>query len=132
MQNTDREEAKDLNSLFQQIKADLVSYFNHRLAHYRIDILEKTSKYSSVVILALIMLFLGFAAFAFALIGIALYIGQMVGSTAAGFGIVALFWLVLLIIVLFFKNRLEDFILNKAAGQLYKIEKEEDRDEDDE
>ncbi len=129
MQNTERERANDLNSLFEQIKSDILSYVNHRLAHYRLDILEKTSKYSSVVLLTLIMVFMGFAAFAFALIGIALYIGEVVGSTAAGFGIVALFWLVLLVIVLIFKEPLKDYILNKAAGQLYQIEKEEDHDE---
>lgn len=128
MQNTEREPAQDLNSLFEQIKTDLISYLNHRLAHYRLDILEKTSKYSSVVILMLILVFIGFAAFAFALIGIALYIGEKVGSTAAGFGIVALFWLILLIIVLFFKEPIQNYFLNKAASQLYKIEKEEDHD----
>lgn len=128
MQNTEREPAQDLNSLFEQIKTDLISYLNHRLAHYRLDILEKTSKYSSVVILTLILVFMGFAAFAFALIGIALYIGEKVGSTAAGFGIVALFWLILLIIVLCFKEPIQNYFLNKAASQLYKIEKEEDHD----
>ena len=132
MQNTEREEAKDLNAIFQQIKSDLVSYLNHRLTHYRLDILEKTSKYSSVIILALITAFIGFAAFAFALIGIALYVGELVGSAAAGFGIVALFWLILLIVVLLFKDSIQNYFLNKAAGQLYKIEKEEEDYDDNE
>lgn len=130
MQNTEREQAKDLNSLFEQIKADILSYVNHRLAHYRLDILEKTSKYSSVVLLTLIIVFLSFATFAFALIAIAFYIGEVVGSTAAGFGIVALFWLIILAIILIFRRPLKDYILNKAASQLYTIEKEEDYDEE--
>lgn len=127
MQNTEREQAKDFSSLFEQIKTDILSYVNHRLAHYRLDILEKTSKYSSVIVLTLIIAFVGFAAFAFALIGIALYIGEKVGSLPAGFGIVALFWLVFLIIVLIFREPIKEYFLNKAAGQLYKIEKEEEQ-----
>lgn len=127
MQNTEREQAKDFSSLFEQIKTDILNYVNHRLAHYRLDILEKTSKYSSVIILTLIIAFVGFSAFAFALIGIALYIGEQVGSLPAGFGIVALFWLVFLIIVLIFREPIKEYFLNKAAGQLYKIEKEEEQ-----
>lgn len=122
------EEVKDLQSLFQRIKIDLTSYVNNRFAHYRLDLVERTSQYSSLLALILIITFLSFSVFAFALVGVALYIGHILGSTAAGFGVVALFWLVALIIVLFFRNKIQNFFLNKAAELLYKIEKEEDDD----
>ena len=130
MDNSEKQHAKDFSTLFEEIKDNLVSYVNHRLAHYRLDLLEKTSKSSSLIGFWVILAFVGFAAFAFALIGIALLIGEKLGSTAYGFGIVALFWLILLILVILFREPIKDFILNKVAGQLHKIEKEVEGEEE--
>lgn len=129
MSNTGNNQANDLGSLFQEIKADLISYINNRITYYRLDFLERVSKSASLLALGLIVAFLAFSAFCFALMALAYFLGELLNSTAAGFGVVALFWIVVLLLVLLFREPIKKYFLHRTVRQLYKMEKEADLDE---
>lgn len=124
MNNEEREQAKDFNSLFQELKTDLTCYLNNRLGYFKLSFLERLGQTSSLLALGLIVTFLAFSVFGFALIALGFYLGELLNSYAAGFGVVALCWLGLLLIILLLRNPLKEFFLNRTIRILYKIEKE--------
>lgn len=124
----ERERAQDFGALFQEMKDDAVIYTEHRLKYFRLSFLEKLSKSSSLLALGLIIAFLGFSAFCFALMALAFFLGEVFNSNALGFGTVALFWLVFLVVILFFKEPIKDYFLNRTVRILYKIDNEENDD----
>lgn len=129
LSNENREQARDISSLFQEIKEDLTNYINNRLAYHRLAFLEKVSQVSSLLAIGLIGIFLGFSAFSFGLMALGFYLGEVLQSNAAGFGIVALFWLVLLILILIFYKPLKEFFLNRTVRILTNLDEEVEKDE---
>lgn len=126
----ERAQATDFSTLFQELKADLTSYLNSRIAYHKLVFLERLSQTSSLLAIGLAATFLAFSAFAFALIALSFYIGELLGSYAAGFGIVALFWLFLLILVFVFYKPIKDFFLNRTIRILLKLDKEDENEQE--
>lgn len=129
MSNTEKEQAKDLASLFQEMKNDATAYVEHRLQYFKLTSLERLSHSSSLLALGLIIAFLGFSAFSFALIALGFFLGEMLDSNALGFGLVALFWLVFLVVILLLREPIKKYFLNRTVRLLYKIDKEGRDDE---
>lgn len=123
--NQEKEQAKDFSSLFQELREDTTAYAEHRLQYFKLYLLERLSKSSSLLALGLIIAFLAFSAFCFALIALAFLLGELLGSNAQGFGVVALFWLVLLIIIILLREPIKSYFLNRTVRLLYKIDKED-------
>lgn len=124
-----REQAKDFSSLFEEFRADITSYTNKRLNYIKLTALERLSQTSALLAVGLITTFLAFCLFGFGLIALSFYLGEALHSNAAGFGAVALFWLILLILVLVFYKPLKNFFLNRTIRILYNLEREEEDDE---
>lgn len=110
------------------MKDDAVIYMEHRLQHLRLSFLERLSKSSSLLALGLIIAFLGFSAFCFALIALGFFLGDIFGSYALGFGTVSLFWLLFLVVILLLREPIKDYFLNRTVRLLYKIDKEDKDD----
>lgn len=126
MPNNTENKEKDLNTLLGDIKRELLGYINSRLRLLKLESYEKLSKSASYIGYSLIVLvILSFILF-FVLLGIAFFIGELLGSLAKGFGVMALFSLLVLIIVFFFRKTIKKAILYKSINFLRKVEADED------
>ena len=107
--NTERDH--NLGSLLEDIKLELLSYINKRMRLFRLDAYDKVSMSASILgyglIVATIVAFILF----FARVGLAFLIGEMLGSLAAGFGIIALLSLFILLVVFIFRRKIKNSIL---------------------
>lgn len=116
---------KDLKTLLEEIKIELFDYINKKIRFYKLDLFEKFGFIISILgfgaILAVITLFILF----FMLFSMAFFIGELVGNTAAGFGILAAFCIFLVLILILCGKKLRRFILNKTIIFMQKIDSNE-------
>lgn len=119
------EKDKDLGSLLEDLKIELLSYIEKRFKLFKLECFEKGGIGISLLTYGLIIvIILGFILF-FSLFGLAFFLGELLNSMAAGFGILALFTLFVLLIVIACGERIRTFVLNKAIIFLNKIDKNE-------
>ena len=114
---------KDLGSLLDELKLELLSYINNRLELIKLDLFEKIGRSNSVIGYGLIVSVLILAILFFLLTAAAFFIGELIGSTAAGFAVMGLFTLLLLLLVLLTRNGIRSFILNKSIVFLRNLDK---------
>lgn len=122
------EEIKDvtLSSLFEDIRQELLDYIRIRMRLLKLDIYEKGSKASSSLGYGLVVLsIVGFFLF-FVLVGLAFFIGELIGSIAAGFGVMALVSLITLMLVYVFRKKVQRGLMNKMILFFRKVEADED------
>lgn len=123
------EENKEKN--LADILADAQSYIDTRIEYTKLSILEKSSKLFADLITNLAVIVCFVLAFLFASITLALYLKEVLGSYAAGFGCVAGIYLFLSIIVFLTKDKyIEKFIINMFIRKYF--DKVADKDEEDE
>lgn len=114
---------KDLSTLLEEVKLELLSYINSRIRLFKLSSFEKLGISASIMGYGLIVAIVaGFILF-FSLFGLAFAIGQMLNNQAAGFGIMALFSLLVLIGVLLSGKGIKRFILNKTIIFIRKVDK---------
>jgi hypothetical protein len=119
------EKNHNLSSLLEDIKLELLDYINKRIRFFKLDAYEKVSMSASILGYVLIVsFFLSFVLF-FALLGLAFLIGEILGSLAAGFGIMALFSLFLLLAVILFRGKIKNSILSGTIKVIRKMETDE-------
>lgn len=128
---TNKEHPKDLSAAIAELKSDVISYLNNRIAYYKLDFIERLSKTISLLTVGIISSLFAFLFFCFILVSIAFYLGELLGSNALGFCIMALVWLFLGLLVVIFRNPLKDFLLNRIVNVIYNLQKENDVDLDD-
>lgn len=83
----------------------------------RLSVIERLTVVVSALITISCVVIAGILTFLFASITLALFLGEVIGSYAAGFGIVALLYLLIALTLVYFKERfidkrLQDFIVN--------------------
>ncbi|MBK5720073.1 hypothetical protein JGH11_04230 [Dysgonomonas sp. Marseille-P4677] len=113
---------KSLNTLVEEIKVDLLSYINRRVRLFKLDSYEKLSISASVAGYGLIVLAILSVLIFFVLIGLAFFVGELLDSLAAGFGIMALLSLIVLFIVFLCRNIIKETILNNAINFFRKLD----------
>jgi len=119
-------EDKNLNTLLNDIKQELLSYINRRLRLLKLESYEKLSKSASYMGYGLIVLVtLSFIIF-FVLMGMAFLVGELLGSLAKGFGVMALFSLLILTIVFLIRKSIMKAILYKSINFFRKVESDEE------
>jgi cbb3-type cytochrome oxidase subunit 3 len=112
----DQKTDKSLNTLVEEIKLELLSYINNRIRLFKLDAFEKLSISASAVGYGLIVLSIIAVLMFFLLIGLAFFIGELLSSLAAGFGIMALFSLFVLFVVFLFRRKIKESILNATIN----------------
>lgn len=118
---------KDLEDIFMDAQA----YIDTRIEYTKLSILEKSSKMFADLITNVTVIVCFLLAFLFASITLALYLAEVFGSYALGFGCVAGVYLLLSIIVFFTKDKyIENFLVNLFIKKYF--EKVADKDEEDE
>ena len=113
---------KSLNTLVEEIKLELLSYINRRVRLFKLDSYEKLSISASAVGYGLIVLAILAVLIFFVLICLAFFIGELLSSLAAGFGIMALFSLFVLFIVFLARKVIKNTILNSTISFFRKLD----------
>lgn len=114
--------SEDSKTPLEQIKQDLHTYINRRLKLFKLEAYEKGAISSSILGYGLIVVSIIAVILFFSLIGAAFFIGELFDSLAAGFGILALFSLLVLLTVILSRKRIKRGILNKTIQFLRKVE----------
>ncbi len=113
---------KSLNTLVEEIKLELLSYINRRVRLFKLDSYEKLSISASAIGYGLIVLAILAVLIFFVLIGLAFFIGELLSSLAAGFGIMALFSLLVLFIVFLARKVIKNTIFNSTINFFRKLD----------
>ncbi|MDU1889809.1 MAG: phage holin family protein [Dysgonomonas sp.] len=113
---------KSQDTLLEEIKLELLSYINKRIRLFKLDAFEKLSLSASALGYGLIIFSIIIVILFFLLIGVAFFVGELLNSLAAGFGIMALFSLLVLLIVLICRKGLKNLILNNTITFFRKLD----------
>lgn len=116
------ESDKSLSTLIEEIKLELLGYINSKGRLIKLDLYEKSGILASAMGYGLIVLSILAVFIFFLFIGLAFFIGELLNSLAAGFGIMALFSLLLLLIVFLSRKMIKNVILNFTITFIRKLE----------
>ncbi len=106
---------KTLEELFAEAKV----YLETRVEYTRFYLLEKTSKLVADIITNAFVIICFILAFLFAIITLALFLSELIGSYAAGFGIVTVFLILIAVVVNLAKGKVETAIINIAIKKYF-------------
>ena len=126
MRKTNQEEPKDLNSLFDSVKEDLSGYIEKRIDIIKLRIYEKASISGSYIVYGMVLFIFIFTIFLLGLIALGFFLGEMLDSNAAGFGMLILITLSLLLCLVLNAKRIRISITNLIIRIIKKIESDED------
>ncbi len=108
-------------NFFKETKQKLQQYIQQRILLLRLQGTEKVSRIAAVIITSVLIIVVGLFLLVFASITAGLWLASITGSLIAGFGIVALFYLVVfLFIILFLKKILQNLFINKLIRLFHK------------
>jgi hypothetical protein len=106
---------------FKDTKQKLQRYIQQRILLLRLQATEKASRIISTIIASLLITVVGLFLLVFASFTAGFWLADITGSLTAGFGIVALFYfVVLLFIIIFLKKILQNLFINKIISLLHK------------
>jgi len=116
---------RNFNTLFADIKKDLTAYVTLKLEILKLDIYEKSSVFSSLLLYGLILILVVFFAFLFLFLALGLYIGQLFNSSGTGMIAVAVLYMIAFGILLWQRKKIQNRIVNFFVEQIT----QEDEDE---
>ena len=113
----------------EELYADAKVYLETRVEYTRFYLLEKTSKLVADIITNSFMIICFILAFLFAIITLALFLSELIGSHAAGFGIVTLLLVLIAVVVMLAKEKVETAVINIAIKKYFtKLADKEDEE----
>lgn len=124
--NSDRYDDKDLNVLFEDLKVEVLDYVVKKIRYFKLDAFEKIGIIASLLGFAVIVLVLAMGMLFFGLFGAAFFLGEILNSFAAGFGILFGAIFLCLIIIVLCQKGIRRFLLNKAIVLMRKIDSNEE------
>lgn len=108
---------------------DAKGFLEARVEYTRLYLVEKVSKVFADLVTSTVVIVCFILAFLFGSVTLALYLSDLLGSYAGGFGCVSLFYILLAIIVYLTKNKyIEKAIINVAIRKYF--DKLADKEED--
>ena len=111
---------KEEANYFQETKLKLNQYINKRILLMRLQVADKVSRIASAVITAIILIIIGLFILIFASLTAGYWLTELTGSAIMGFGIVALFYLVVFLFVMFFLRKIvRNFFVDKFIKLIY-------------
>ncbi|SFP58918.1 phage holin family protein [Parafilimonas terrae] len=112
---------KEEANYFQETRQKLNEYIQRRILLLKLQAADKVSHAASTIITATIITILVLFVLIFASIAAAYWLATLTGSLAAGFGIVALFYLfVFLFVILFLRKIIRNSFVDKFVKLIYK------------
>jgi len=106
---------------FRETRRRLRQYVQQRMLLFRLQATEKASRIAATLITTVLLSVIGVFLLIFLSITAAVWLGEITGSMAAGFGIITLFYFVVfLFVVIFLKKMLQNFFINKIIHLFHK------------
>ncbi|WP_439506833.1 hypothetical protein [Sediminibacterium sp.] len=108
------------DNFFGNAKAELEAYIENRILLAKMQVTQKLShKMASAVIIVLLATIFAFV-LVFGGIMAAYYLTDLTGSLVKGFGYVAAFFLVLLLVLILFRKKLAALVVDSLIKNLFK------------
>ena len=120
---------KDFNTLLADIKKDLTAYMTLKLEILKLDVYEKSSVFSSLLLYGLIVSLVVFFVFLFLFLALGFYIGQLLHSFGTGIVIVAILYIIALAVLLWQRKRIQNWLINLFVKQIIQEDDDEREDE---
>jgi len=122
------EEKKEKN--FEEIFSEARTYLDTRVEYTRLFLVKRASKMFADLVTNAVVIICFTLAFLLGTITLALFLAEVLGSYAAGFGIVALLYLLFAIVVYLAKDKfIEKAIVNFTIRKYFKKLEEDEDDE---
>ena len=110
----------DKSTFFIDLQGLVVDYVKTRLKLTQLVAFEKISKIVAYLVIGVILALLFFFGLLFASVVLGLFLSDLLGSLLLGFGIIALLYLVVFIVILGLRNKLiAPIIINSIIKILY-------------
>jgi len=106
-------------SFFEETQEMVEDYVSNRLQLLKLQTAEKSSKLISLLLTVLVMALLSFFILLFLSMTLGYYLAQKTGSLFTGFGIVAIFYVVLLVVVLYLRKRYLDKYISNTVIRIF-------------
>ena len=94
---------KDPDKIIQELREDVSAFVELKLELLKLNTYERTGKVIAVLSYGLVLLFLAFFAILFIFLALGFFLGEWIGVTGAGFGLVAVLYLLLMWLIV--RNR---------------------------
>jgi len=115
---------------FEETQELVEDYVGNRLQLLKLQTAEKSAKLVSLLLTVVVMAFLCFFILLFLSITAGYFLAQKTGSLFTGFGIVAVFYVILLVAVLYLRKRfLDKYISNTVVRIFFDTTAEDDSTE---
>ena len=111
---------KETDQFFIDLKESLSAYVDIKLQLVRLSAYEKSARAVALSALGLMLFFTLLFALLFVFLTLGFFLGEIIGSDALGFSIVALAYLILLGIQMLMRNRIRRWIENLVINELTK------------
>ncbi|MDO7742155.1 MAG: phage holin family protein [Pedobacter sp.] len=123
------EEKKEKN--FEEIISEAKTYLDTRVEYTRLFFIKRASKLFADIVTSAVVVVCFVLAFLLGTITLALYLASVLNSATAGFGVVALIYLLIAVVVFLAKDKfIEKAIVNFTIRKYFnKLEEEEEEDE---
>jgi protein-S-isoprenylcysteine O-methyltransferase Ste14 len=110
----------DKSTFFVDLQRLVVDYVKTRLELTQLVAFEKISKIVAYLVIGLILALLFFFGLLFASVVLGIFLSDLLGSTLVGFGIIALIYLLVFMVILSLRNKLiAPVIINSIIKILY-------------
>lgn len=120
------QEYNDFKELIDESKADLSNYIEKRLTLAKLKVYEKVASSFSYIIYSLMVVAFVLILFFLALIGLGLFLGEVLNNYSLGFGILILFILIVFVIIMMNSRRVRKSFVNITLRTIKKIEEDEE------
>jgi len=117
-------------SFFEETQELVEEYVGNRLQLFKLQTAEKSAKLVSLLLTVLVMALLCFFILLFLSITAGYFLAQKTGSLFTGFGIVAVFYVLLLAIVLYLRKRVIDKYISNTVVRIFFDTTADDDDSD--
>ena len=117
--------------VIHELKEDVSVFVELKLELLKLNTYERTGKVIAVLSYGLVLLFLAFFAILFVFLALGFFLGEWIGLTGAGFGLVAVLYALLITVIVKNKEALIAKVLNVVIDTLLSNDekKDEKRDE---
>ena len=109
---------KDPDKIIQELREDVSAFVELKLELLKLNTYERTGKVIAVLSYGLVLLFLAFFAILFIFLALGFFLGEWIGVTGAGFGLVAILYLLLMWLIIRNREIITTKVLNEVIATL--------------
>ena len=119
-------ENKSFGTFSKELKDEVKGYINARIEYSRLLVYEKTSRIISLAVVILILALLGFFVLLFLSFTAALFIGTYLNNESAGFAIVTVVDIIILLLIGWKREAIREAIMQKVIQSLLEGDEKDD------